>query len=90
METELSSKVFDLWRGKNLSEGISNHFTGRIVDESNLAVIDDPANLSEVEVHINVLGVCMVLVVLHEHNCRLVVRVQSNDIIKSAEDLTNE
>ena len=32
----------------------------------------------------------MVLVILHEHNCRLVVRVQSSGIIKSAEDLTNE
>ena len=88
METELSSKVFDFWRGKSLSEGIGNHFTGRIVDESNLAVIDHPVN--EVEVHINMLGVCMVLVILHEHNCRLVVRVQSSGIVKSAEDLINE
>ena len=88
METELNSKMFDFRRGKSLSEGISNHFTGRIVDEPNLAVINDPVN--KVEVHINVLGVCMVLVILHEHNCRLVVRVQSGGIVKSAEDLTNE
>ena len=88
VETKLGSEMFDFWGGKSLSESVGNHFTGRVVDESNFAIFDNPAN--EVEAYVDVLQPCMVLVDLCECDCRLIVREQSSGVSKGTKDLADE
>ena len=54
--------MFDFRRGERLREYIGYHVAGRTENEAELAVVDDPAD--EMETHVYVLGMGMVLVVL--------------------------
>ncbi len=71
MESKATSKVFDLCRGEHLSECISDHISSGAVNKAQGAPLDDSAN--EVIADIDVLGLHVVTVVLHESNHGLIV-----------------
>jgi len=56
--------VLDFCRRKGFSKGIHDHVICGTVDESKGTLFDDPAN--EVEMNVDVLCACMVLMILTE------------------------
>ena len=64
--------MLDLSGWEGFRERVSNHVIGRAVNKSNRAVFNDV--LDEMEVDVDVLGMCMVLMILCECDGGLVVR----------------
>jgi len=70
-EPEGRRKVLHLRRGKGFHKCISYHFVGRAVDKSNFAFLNDPSD--EVEMNVDVLRTCVILMLLGERDRRLIV-----------------
>jgi len=70
-ESEAAREVLDLHRGECLSERICDHVGGGTVNKAEGAPLDDPMN--KMIADIDVLGPCMVTVVLRESDCGLIV-----------------
>ena len=63
--------MFDLRRWKSLRERVCNHVVGRTVNEPNRTLFNNPVD--EMEPDVDVFGMGMILVILQEHNGRLIV-----------------
>lgn len=80
--------MFDFRRGERLRECVGDHVVGRAIDETNRAVLDDPTD--EMEAHVDVLRVRVILVVLGERNRGLVVQKEGRCVEGGVEDFGDE
>ena len=77
--------MLDLSGWEGFRERVGNHVVSRAVNKSNRAVFNDVAD--EMEADVNVLGTCMVLVILCECDGGLVVRKEGSRVEFAGEDL---
>ena len=61
MQSKACCEMFHLGGGQHLCKCISNHVIGGAINEVQDALLDDPAD--PMVVHVNVLGLCVILVV---------------------------
>jgi len=55
-----------------LHKGIGDHVGSRAIDEMKLSFLNNPTD--EVKMNVDMFGSGVVLVILHEHNSRLIIR----------------
>lgn len=67
-ESECVCKVLDLRAGMRFGERVCHHIFGRAIDYFDLLVLHNPTD--EVKTNVDVLGTCMVLMVLCEQDGR--------------------
>ena len=90
MEPECNSRVFDFWGRDCLGECVGNHVVCRAINELDFAIVNYPAN--EMEMHVNMFGVGVILVVFGEGNHQLIIREKCGGCIglKWPEHLTDQ
>jgi hypothetical protein len=66
-EPEHVRKVFGLDTREGFGKSVGSHFISRAINEFYVTLFDDIANKMIPDV--NMLGVCMVVVILSEHDC---------------------
>jgi hypothetical protein len=88
MQSEGCSKVLHLGGRQCLGEDIGHHVISGAIDESNGTLLDDPVD--PVIMHINMLGLRIILVVVHKCDSSLVIGKESGGGSDVAKDLRDE
>ena len=70
-ETEFTCEMLDLCRWQCFGQYVGYHFLSRAVDQPYLSIFDDPTY--EVKTNVDMLSLGMILVLLHERDCRLII-----------------